>query len=109
MSGVIGVIITLWAQDQNRPASFRVEKGSVHRVGTRFYLPFTITNEGDATGAQVIVEGKLTGESVPPGADDQTAMTTFNFIPANASVDGIFVFTVKPSSSDVRVVSFQPP
>ncbi len=109
VSGVVGVLITLWAQDQNRPASFRVEKGTVRKVGMRFYLPFTITNEGDVTGAQVTVEGSLKRDSVAAGADEQTATTTFDFIPAKGSADGIFVFSVKPADVDVRVVSFQPP
>jgi uncharacterized protein (TIGR02588 family) len=104
LAAVVGVIVVLWVQDAGKPATFRVDTGTIRRVGPQYYLPITIRNDGDATGASVSVEGRLTGQK-----DDQTVTTTFDFIPAHASAEGVLVFPSDPSPADVRVVSFQPP
>jgi uncharacterized protein (TIGR02588 family) len=109
LGALIGVIVSFWIQDQGRPATFQIEKGPVRRVGSRYYVPFTITNTGDDTGANVTVEGKLTGQAAKSGTGDETTSTTFDFIPARARAEGIFVFTTDPYAADVRVISYQPP
>jgi uncharacterized protein (TIGR02588 family) len=106
---LVGTILTLWTQDSGRPAAFRVEKGQVRQVGQRYYLPFTITNEGDATAANVLVAGRLAGLATQTAADDQETTTTFDFIPAHASAEGVFVYMVDPTEADIRVASYQPP
>lgn len=69
-----------------------------------YYLTITVTNEGDATGAQVTVEGKLAG-----GSNEEASATTFDFIPSHSKAEGVLVFTNEPTSAEVRVVSFQQP
>lgn len=104
LAGVIGLVIALWISPSGRPARFRVERGAAHNEGGRYYLPVTIINDGDATGAQVTVEGRLA-----VGGEEETASTTFDFIPARSSAEGVLVFKGDPAAATVAVVSFQKP
>jgi uncharacterized protein (TIGR02588 family) len=104
LAGVIGLVIALWISQSGRPARFRVERGSVRSEGGRYYLPVTVINDGDATGAQVAVEGRLS-----VGGREEAATTTFDFIPARSSAEGVLVFSGDPSAAVVSVVSFQKP
>lgn len=101
---VVGMVIALWVNSSGQPARFRVERGAVRHEAGFYYLPVIISNEGDMTGAQVTVEGKLKGNS-----EEETATTTFDFIPARSSAEGSLIFSGDPASADVRVVSYQQP
>ncbi|MES2459164.1 MAG: hypothetical protein V4671_01175 [Armatimonadota bacterium] len=107
--GVIGVIVALWIQDKGAPATFRVEKGAVRKAGNQYYLPVTVTNEGDATAAQVTVQGTLTGRNPNSSVDDEEATTTFDFVPAHAAADGVLIFRADPTEAEVQVTSYQLP
>jgi uncharacterized protein (TIGR02588 family) len=109
VAALISMILIFWVQDRGRPATFHVEQGIVRKAGTQYYLPFSVTNKGDRTGANVVVEGKLTEQAGRTVSDNQRSTTVFDFIPAQASAEGIFVFTAEPSGADLRVTSYQPP
>jgi uncharacterized protein (TIGR02588 family) len=104
LAGVVGIVIALWLNSSNTPARFRVERGTPRNESGQFYLPIKVTNEGDTTGAQVTVEGKL---KVNEG--EETASTTFDFIPARSTAEGILIFVAEPGSAEVRVISYQQP
>jgi uncharacterized protein (TIGR02588 family) len=104
LAGVVGLVVALWISPSGRPARFRVERGPARSEAGRYYLPVTVVNDGDATGAQVTVEGRLA-----VGGGEETATTTFDFIPARSSAEGVLVFTGDPSAAAVSVVSFQKP
>lgn len=101
---VAGTVIFLWLNPSNKPARFRVERGAIRQEESHYYLPVKVKNEGDATGAQVTVEGKLKG-----AGGEETASTTFDFIPARSSAEGILVFNADPTQAEVSVTSFQQP
>lgn len=104
LAGVISVVLSLWYNSSNTPARFRVERGAARNEGGHYYLPIKVINEGDGTGAEVTVEGKH-----KVNEREETASTTFDFIPARSTVEGILIFMADPASADVRVVSFQEP
>ena len=104
LAGVVSTVIALWLNSSDKPARFRVSPGAVRNEAGLFYLPVTVTNEGDTTGAQVTVEGKLKGAE-----KEESASTTFDFIPARSSAEGILVFMSEPGSAEVRVISYQQP
>jgi uncharacterized protein (TIGR02588 family) len=104
LTGVVGTVIALWLNPSLQPARFSVEQGSVRAANEHYYLPVTVKNEGDATAAQVTVEGTL-----PTASDDEIATTTFDFVPARSDVEGVLIFSQDPTSATVRVVSYQQP
>lgn len=54
---MIATVASLWLNPSLKPAEFKVEPDKVRAVNDHYYLPITIKNEGDATTAQVTVEG----------------------------------------------------
>lgn len=104
VSGVVAVILALWATSTGEPAQFRIDRGPVRADGTHFQLPITVTNVGDATGAQVVVEGALGG-----AGDEEVSAITFDFLAPRSSAKGVLVFSADPASARVRVVSYQEP
>ncbi len=104
LSAVGATVISLWLNPSLKPAEFTVERGQVRAANGHYYLPVTIKNEGDATAAQVTVEGSL--DTAP---DDETATTTFDFVPARSDAEGVLIFSQEPSGATVRVISYQEP
>lgn len=104
LAGVVGVVIALWLSSSKEPARFRIDRSAIRNEVGHYYLPITVTNEGDATGAQVTVEGRLRGSG-----NEQTSATTFDFIPAHSSVEGVLIFDTEPTSAELRVVGYQQP
>ncbi|MBD2232830.1 hypothetical protein [Phormidium tenue] len=104
LSAVVATVASLWLKPSLKPAEFTVEPGEVRPAQDHYYLPITITNEGDATAAEVTVEGTL--ETTDP---EEVAATTFDFIPARSQAEGFLIFTAEPSTASVRVISYQKP
>lgn len=101
---VVALVVSLWLGQSHQPARFRVESGPIRNEAGHYYLSIKVTNEGDKTGAQVSVEGKVNS-----AGGEEAAATTFDFIPARSSVEGVLVFNGDPASAEVRVVSYQQP
>jgi uncharacterized protein (TIGR02588 family) len=104
LAAVIGLVVALWMSPARNPARFRVDRGAIRSEAGLYYLQITVINEGDATGAQVSVEGKLTSAT-----GDETSSTTFDFIPARSRAEGTLIFSRDPAAAEVRVASFQQP
>ncbi|TVQ06018.1 MAG: hypothetical protein EA368_18055 [Leptolyngbya sp. DLM2.Bin27] len=104
LAGVVGTVVSVWLNPSLKPAEFTVERGQVRVANGHYYLPITVKNEGDATAAQVTVEGSL--ETISP---EEVATTTFDFVPAQSDADGVLIFSQEPSGATVRVISYQEP
>jgi uncharacterized protein (TIGR02588 family) len=100
LTGVIATVASLWLNPSLKPAEFSVEPGKVRAANDHYYLPVTIKNEGDATAAQVTVEGTLA---------EEVSTTTFDFVPARSDAEGVLIFSQEPTAAMVRVVSYQKP
>lgn len=104
LAGVVAIVIALWAGSSQAPARFRIDRGTIRNEAGQYYLPISITNEGDTTGAQVTVEGKIGGSS-----NEETSATTFDFIPGHSTSEAVLIFSAEPTSAEMRVVSYQQP
>lgn len=104
LSAVVATVASLWLKPSLKPAEFTVEPGEVRAANDHYYLPITIKNDGDATAAEVTVEGTL--ETTNP---EEVANTTFDFIPARSEAEGVLIFSQEPAGATVRVVSYQEP
>jgi uncharacterized protein (TIGR02588 family) len=104
LTGVIGTVVSLWLNPSLKPARFTVELGKARNSNNHYYLPVTVTNEGDETATQVTVEGTLNNDS-----REEMANTTFDFVPARSDAEGVLIFSSDPSSVVVRVISYQKP
>lgn len=104
LAGVVATVVSVWLNPSLEPAEFTVERGQVRTANGHYYLPVTVKNEGDATAAEVTVEGSL--DAAP---DDEVATTTFDFVPAQSDAEGVLIFSQEPSGATVRVVSYQEP
>jgi uncharacterized protein (TIGR02588 family) len=104
VASVVGLVVASWLNPTKAPASFRIARGAIRYVGGEYYLPITITNDGDGTGAEVTVEGRVSGSG-----NEQVSATTFDFIPARSNVEGILIFDTEPTSVTLRVASYQQP
>lgn len=106
LGAVIGVVLVLWLSVGNRPPHFVIEPDEVRQEGGQYYLTFTMRNAGNQTGSEVLVEGFLPAT----GSDgEERSATTFDFVPAQATVDGVLVFSRDPAGVQLRVLSYQPP
>ncbi|MGH9838486.1 MAG: hypothetical protein ACREEM_06865 [Blastocatellia bacterium] len=104
LAGVVGTVVALWLNPSGNPARFRVDCGAIRNEADRYYLPITVANEGDATAAQVTVEGRLRGDG-----GEEIAATTFDFIPARSRARGVLIFKGDPATAEILVVSYQQP
>jgi uncharacterized protein (TIGR02588 family) len=102
LGGVVSAVFILWSDPASAPARFTVDHGEVRQESGQFYLPFTITNEGDETGSQVTVVGSVIARGAP-----EFAATTFDFIPGHARVQGVLIFSHEPTAAQLRVISYQ--
>jgi uncharacterized protein (TIGR02588 family) len=102
LTGVMATVISLWLNPSRKPAEFTVERGEVRAANNHYYLPVTVKNEGDATAAQVTVEGTL-------DAAKEVAATTFDFVPAHSNSEGVLIFSQEPTDATIRVISYQEP
>ncbi|WP_052049519.1 hypothetical protein [Leptolyngbya sp. KIOST-1] len=104
LSGVVATVASLWLHPSLKPAVFTVEPGAVRTANGLYYLPVTIKNDGDATAAEVTVEGSLGA-----GSTEEIATTTFDFIPAHSDAETVLIFSQEPTAATVRVISYQEP
>jgi len=79
----------------------------VRQEGDAWYLPIEVTNEGDRTAEDVVVEVDLdTGQGEPT-----TAELTFTFLASDEKARGTVIFSSDPASGNLtaRPVSFREP
>lgn len=106
LAGLVAAIVGLWATSSEEPARFAIRAGRARQAGERYYLPVTLTNEGDETASQVTLEGEVTP---PDGGEPETASTTFDFVPGRSTAEAELLFSSDPSGAEIRVTSFQRP
>ena len=104
LAAVIGSVIALWLSPNDDPPRFTVEQGEVRNQDGRFHLVVIVRNDGDLTASQVTIEGRLAGDG-----QEESAMTTFDFVPGRSAVEGVLVFGRDPAGAVVRVASYQKP
>ena len=104
LSGFVGTIIWLWFNQPTGPAQFQVQRGVVRNETGLFHLPVKVTNTGGMAVGQVRVEGKLNNQG-----QEETTVTTIDFLPVRAQEEVVLVFRNEPSGAVVQVVSYHQP
>ena len=104
---IFGVVIYLWASDRNQdPPVLEVSSSLEQRQG-KYYVPFTVTNQGGetATTVQIVAELKINGEVVEWG--DQS----IDFLSRQEEAEGAFIFVQDPQLGEltIRVASYAKP
>lgn len=107
--GIVGAMSYLYLRGDDRPPAIVVEHdlGEVWHEGDLYYLPVVVTNEGNRTAENVLVQAELdTGSGSPATAD-----ITVTFLAGGEQAEGTFIFADDPSQGELTVhaVSYQEP
>lgn len=106
---VFGAIAWLWVEADSEPTTIEVAPvlDAVRKEGDAWYLPVEVTNRGERTAEEIIVEAELaTGDAEP-----ETAEITFGFLASGETVRGTVIFSSDPATGDltIRPTSFKEP
>ena len=104
---VLGGAVYLWVRDRNPdPPTLEVSSSLEQRQG-KYYVPFTVVNQGSETAimVQVIAELRINGELVEWGEQ------SIDFLSREEEVEGAFIFIRNPNAGQlsVRVASYTKP
>ena len=97
--GTIGIIVWDGIAGEGGPPIVVVEAESVHAGENGFVLELSVFNRGQATAAQVAVEGTLSRD----GEVVETSEATFDYVPSGSRRRGGLFFAADPRDHDVAV------
>jgi uncharacterized protein (TIGR02588 family) len=105
---LVGLVIFQALTRGNRPSTIKVEPmlQEVRQSEGAFYLPITITNDGDEAVGDVEVQMSLASE----GSEPETVAFTVQFLAGGESQEETVVFSKDPSKGELsQVVGFHVP
>ena len=107
--GIFGVISYLHFQGEEQPARIATESKleNVRYDGDVYYLPVEVTNTGDLTVEDVVVQAELdTGSGSPVSAE-----FTVTFLAGGERAKGTFIFKDDPRQGNltIQAVSYKEP
>ena len=92
--------------DQQTPPRFELLAGPVEHVGGSYYVPVKVTNRGASAAANVVLAAQSAGQN------REAPTITFDYVPANSTRRGTFVFLDDPGPAarlQVNVTSYREP
>ena len=95
---VFGLIGWQAMNDASEPPAIAVEVGNVTSVPGGFRVEFRARNSGGSTGAQVEIEGILSG-----GGADETSRVVFDYVSGHSERQGGLFFTRDPRTSHLSL------
>ncbi len=105
---LVGLVIFQALTRGNKPSTIKVEPmlQEVRQSEGAFYLPITITNDGDAAVGDVEIQMSLESE----GSEPETIAFTVQFLAGGESQEETVVFSADPSQGELsHVVGFHVP
>lgn len=104
---MLGFLLVEGLSNTARTPVMSVVTAQPEAVGTGFEVPFQVRNEGEATAASVVVEAVIAAGE----ASEQRSEVTLDYVPAQSTTKGGFVFTDDPRGKplQVRVLGYQDP
>lgn len=105
---LVGLVIFQALTRGNRPSTIKVEPmlQEVRQSEGAFYLPITITNDGDEAVGDVEIQISLASE----GSEPETIAFTVQFLAGGESQEETVVFSKDPSQGELsQVVGFHVP
>ncbi|AFZ04142.1 TIGR02588 family protein [Calothrix sp. PCC 6303] len=108
LSGIIGLIIYIGINDQQRPPLINItQKETIYRGKGQYYVPFEIVNQGDETAesVQILAELKINNNI------EETGEQQIDFLSSGEKEEGAFIFTKDPDQGQlkIRVGSYKSP
>ncbi len=103
---VFGLIGWQAMNDASEPPAINVEVGNVTSVPGGFRVEFRARNTGGSAGAQVEIEGILSG-----GGADEISRVVFDYVPGHSERQGGLFFTRDPRTGHLllRARGYSPP
>jgi len=109
LSTTIGLILFLWVKERQQapPHLLVTTTESVRQQTDQFYVPFSVTNDGDRTAESVQIKAELIiGQRIVATGEQE-----FAFVSSGEVRKGAFVFDRDPSQGSVviRVTGYKLP
>jgi uncharacterized protein (TIGR02588 family) len=95
---VFGLIGWQATNDASEPPAIAVERGNVTSVPGGFRVEFRARNTGGSAGAQVEIEGILSG-----GGADEISRVVFDYVPGHSMRQGGLFFTRDPRTGHLSL------
>ena len=103
----VGLVVYLYVLDGNDPPVIAATAmmDQVREESETYFVPVAVTNSGDRTAEQVVVEAELTAAGDAP----EVSEFTLDFLAGDESETGTAVFSSDPASGEltVDVISFR--
>ena len=108
LSAIVGLVLYDWVTQKNDPPVLAVTRsGKIRQEQGRYYIPFSVTNQGGETAesVQVIAELRLNGNVEEMGEQQ------IDFLSGGETEEGAFIFDRPPDKGEVkiRVASYKLP
>lgn len=103
----VGYIAYTALTTRGTPPDLEIRESSVKRMPEGFLVEFSVVNRGDATAANVVIEGRLLdGEE-----EVQVKTTTINYVASGSVQKGGLFFTEDPGRYrlEVKAIGFERP
>lgn len=78
--------------------SFSVQVEDTRQVGAHTHVTFVLSNDGERTGAEVLVRATLSD-----GRDEETREMTFDYVPARSQRRGAFIYDEPVAADRLRL------
>ena len=105
--GLVGLVTFLYVSRGNRPpiiAATPLDQEIRHQEGS-YFLPIAVTNQGDQTAEDVMIQAELAAGQEAP----EMSEFTIDFLAGGETEEGMAVFSTNPLAGEltVDVVSFR--
>lgn len=100
--GVLGTVIWLGATGGSRPVSISIATHVTeqHHFAGGYYLPVSVTNEGDDAAQELLLRATLTG----PGLEKEEVEFTIPSLGGGQHARAMFVFRQDPASGTLEIL-----
>lgn len=100
--GVLGTVTWLGVTQSPRPVSISITTHVTeqHHFAGGYYLPVSVTNEGDEAAQELLLRATLTG----PGLEREEVELTIQSLGGGQQADAMFVFRQDPAAGTLQIL-----
>lgn len=105
---IVGLVLFIWVTQSSQPPVLSITtEGEVRQAQGRYYVPFSVTNDGGGTAESVQVIGELRVN----GEVEEFGEQQIDFLSSGETEEGAFVFNRNPAQGNllIRVASYKLP
>lgn len=96
----LGVLVWQGVQGGSTPPDITVRPAGVERAGAVWRLDLEASNAGERTAQDVVIEGRLGGE---------TAQVTLDYLPGHGRREVSLIFSQRPDDAEINVLGWVDP